>query len=67
VQGPAEWKLKAACRGEPTEFFFEDRYLELAKTFCARCEVQRRCWLAGYKRDEYGVWGGVMRNPDEAS
>ena len=59
---PGEWKLDAACRDQPTEFFFEKGYHEFAKaTFCDRCVVQRRCWQEAWRYQEYGTWGGVYR------
>ena len=50
-------------RAAPVEFFFEERYLGLAKTFCTGCPAKRRCY--GYAQQQiqrgyliYGVWGG---------
>lgn len=58
-----KWRLEAACAGQPVEFFFEERYLGLAKTFCTGCPAKRRCY--GYAQQQiqrgyliYGVWGG---------
>ncbi len=33
ISEPPKWRLDAACAGQPVAFFFEDRYLELAKEF----------------------------------
>jgi hypothetical protein len=63
ITGLPEWRLEAACSGQPTEFFFEERYEELAKEFCTGCPVKRRCY--GWAQQQiqrgnlvYGIWGG---------
>lgn len=63
ISEPPKWRLDAACAGQPVAFFFEDRYLELAKEFCTGCPAKRRCY--GYAQQQtqrgflvYGVWGG---------
>jgi|18_taG_2_1085343.scaffolds.fasta_scaffold296250_2 hypothetical protein len=54
------WKLDAACRGERAEFFFEERYKDLALSFCVRCPVAEACGEAG-EGEQYGVWGGESK------
>gem|GEM_PF-4525125 len=54
------WKASGACVGEPIEIFYEERYLDLAKTFCERCTVKTQCLKAG-RKEEYGVWGGKKK------
>tara|TARA_Y100000310_G_scaffold158635_1_gene158043 strand:+ start:5471 stop:5689 length:219 start_codon:yes stop_codon:yes gene_type:complete len=63
----AEWKLQAACRGEPVQIFYDPGYLELAKSFCDGCPVRRPCHIAARRGNEYGVWAGKVWNilPDE--
>lgn len=55
-----DWKLDAACRGERAEVFFEERFLELARSICEGCPVKTTCYEVG-RRQEFGVWGGRTR------
>jgi hypothetical protein len=70
VIGLPEWKKSAACNGQPVEFFFEERYTDLAKEFCSNCEVKKRCYGTASQRVArgdlvYGIWGGRDWSPKE--
>lgn len=64
-----EWMVRAACRGMPTNIFYEfdrhDNKIEDVKTFCVlACSVREQCLLwALYIPETDGVWGGL--SPDE--
>lgn len=59
------WREFAACKGEPTEFWFPPKggvshELRTAVAICAECEVQRECGLYAKKHNiEDGIWGGL--------
>ena len=61
--GLPEWKLRAACRGEPVELFYNDAYADVARTFCDGCPVRRPCHIAASRSGvEYGIWAGKVWN-----
>jgi WhiB family redox-sensing transcriptional regulator len=67
---PADWELRAACRGLPTSWFFlpeneyrknkaDERKLEGLR-ICKTCEVKEDCLaMALESRLEYGIFGGT--------
>ena len=65
-----EWRLRAACRGEDPEMFFESVYELFAMRLCARCPVRRNCLASALEAEgeskashRSGIWGGLT--PDE--
>lgn len=62
-----EWRLSAACRGEPIEIFFPERgevsKAAAAKAVCARCPVREACLELAMRTQvggvEIGVFGGL--------
>lgn len=53
------WRLRAACRGQDTEMWF-DGDTAAAKAECRRCPVVSDCLgLALANGLTYGVWGGL--------
>lgn len=57
-----DWKLDAACRGKPTEWWYPQRgdKAHRAHLICADCPVRTECdEYATQHRDTHGVWGGV--------
>lgn len=66
----ADWRMRAACRGEDSELFFPDSAaysngtVAYAKTVCRRCPVSGKCLTAAIDgREKAGIWGGLT--PDE--
>ena len=58
-----EWMDKAACRGEPSEKFFDHKQMHLGVEVCSGCEVRETClkWRIDTVDPwdtDYGVWGG---------
>ena len=58
------WGDLAACRGLPTEYFFE-KYEEDAvhaqtiDSVCLSCPVIKQCHQFGIDGNNTGVWGGI--------
>ena len=55
--------LAWACADHPDPDLFhptDEATLAAAKAFCAGCPVRELCLDLGRRRDEYGVWGGVL-------
>ena len=74
VEGPMDWRHRAACRDEDPELFFPIgntgpalAQIEEAKKVCARCEVKDPClqW-ALESGQEAGVWGGMSEDERRA-
>jgi WhiB family redox-sensing transcriptional regulator len=74
-----EWRDRAACQGQPAEFFFarSDRYgvdrhdpaaLAEGKRICNGCPVREECLDAALDGgdDVYGLWGGTTKREREA-
>jgi WhiB family transcriptional regulator, redox-sensing transcriptional regulator len=58
----SDWQDRAACRGEPPEWFDAETAGDAARALavCARCPARRECLAAAAANDErYGVWGGI--------
>lgn len=63
----AQWRMKAACRGQDPEVFFPDQAntsdtkdVDRAKQFCASCRVTLDCLkFALLTNATEGVWGGL--------
>jgi WhiB family transcriptional regulator, redox-sensing transcriptional regulator len=56
------WRLKAACRGQPTNWWFPEvgeRVDERAAEICAACPVATECLAVSLWPLENGVWGGM--------
>ena len=56
------WQDRAACRGEPPEWFDAETDQDAARALavCAGCPVRRECFAAAAAdRAASGVWGGV--------
>ena len=55
------WLERAACRGLPTELFFDAPVADAVKV-CRSCAVIDVCAeVARATKTSYGVWGGVDR------
>ncbi len=60
---PRDPKLAWACADHPDPDLFhptDDAGLAAARALCADCPVRALCLELGLRRDEYGVWGGVL-------
>ena len=58
----SDWQDRAACRGEPPEWFDAETEQDAARALavCAGCPVRRECFAAAAAdRAASGVWGGV--------
>jgi Transcription factor WhiB len=58
----SDWQDRAACKGEPPEWFDAETADDAARALavCARCPVRRECLTAAAANNErYGVWGGI--------
>ena len=56
------WQDRAACRGEPPEWFDAETDQDAARALavCGGCPVRRECFAAAAAdRAASGVWGGV--------
>ena len=56
------WQDRAACRGEPPQWFDAETAGDAARALgvCAGCPVRRECLTAAAANNErYGVWGGI--------
>jgi WhiB family redox-sensing transcriptional regulator len=55
-------ELSLPCRTDPELFFAESPDdVELAKTLCGDCPIQRACLAGALERAEpWGVWGGQL-------
>lgn len=60
------WRHKAACNGQPTNWWFPDTtgprnpLTARALNLCRTCEVQTHCLEhAQTKPERYGIWGGL--------
>lgn len=58
------WREHAACRGQDTNIWFDERHADRALRICAGCPVQRECgqYVVDVQRTEgrqlRGIWGG---------
>ncbi len=55
------WRLKAACRGQPTRWWFPEpgeRVGAKASEICGGCPVSDVCLESSLWPLEQGVWGG---------
>ncbi|WP_183099933.1 WhiB family transcriptional regulator [Nocardioides pelophilus] len=60
---PQDPTLAWACADHPDPDLFhptDDADLAAARAICAGCPVRELCLELGLRRDEYGVWGGVL-------
>lgn len=60
---PHDPKIVWACADHPDPDLFhptDEATLAAAQAFCADCPVRELCLDLGLRRDEYGVWGGVL-------
>jgi WhiB family redox-sensing transcriptional regulator len=66
----ADWRFRAACRGEDSSLFFAPSYFERreekadrerrARRFCSGCDVREECLSYALRiRESHGVWGGL--------
>ena len=58
-----DWRPKAECLGEETDFFYiDDRSpRQPAMAVCAKCEVRGQCLIESIERNErWGIWGGML-------
>ena len=58
-----EWREKAECLGEDTDFFYiDDRSpRQPAMAVCSRCTVRWQCLVEAVERNErWGIWGGML-------
>lgn len=58
-----DWRPKAECLGEDTDFFFVDERSprQPAMSVCARCEVRAQCLIEAIETNErWGIWGGML-------
>jgi hypothetical protein len=54
------WRTEAACKGQPTEWFYSTKYAARALIVCNDCPVRRPCnQEAEQAGEEFGVWGGT--------
>src|SRR3954470_3067988 len=53
----------AACKGKDGDRFFSSVYLDqaIAKSLCWSCPEQQACLDWALTHDEWGVWGGTLR------
>jgi len=58
-----KWKEFAACRGQPSEWFFPvSGYVPWkALAVCSTCPVRSQCLAYARRNGEVGVWGGVAQ------
>lgn len=53
------WRDEAACKGQPTEWFYSTKYAARALIVCNDCPVRHDCDTeAARTPEEFGVWGG---------
>ena len=60
---PLDPGLAWACADHPDPELFhpvDDAALTAAQELCAACPVRELCLELGQRRDEFGVWGGVL-------
>lgn len=58
-----EWRPKAECLGEDTDFFYIDERSsnQPAMAVCARCEVRPECLIEAIETNErWGIFGGML-------
>ncbi|MFJ1869933.1 WhiB family transcriptional regulator [Streptomyces chartreusis] len=60
----ADWRLRAACRGQDTDLWFIDQgHYDDAKPICASCPVRAECLYDALAIERphhrYGLWGGL--------
>lgn len=67
-----DWRQRGACRQEDAALFFPEHLnaaharvaLELARSICARCHVQRECLAYALEHERnFGVFAGLT--PEE--
>lgn len=59
---PGEWRIDAACRGLPVEWWFPERGdpVTRAREICESCPVRRQCEEHALARPDLGgLWGGT--------
>ena len=49
----------ALCFGANPDFFFDERYEEVAKALCHSCKLRNACLADAIQNKAYGVWGGT--------
>jgi WhiB family redox-sensing transcriptional regulator len=58
-----EWRPKAECLGEDTDFFYIDERSsnQPAMAVCARCEVRAQCLIEAIEiKERWGIFGGML-------
>jgi WhiB family redox-sensing transcriptional regulator len=58
-----EWRPKAECLGEDTDFFYIDERSsnQPAMAVCSRCEVRAQCLIEAIENKErWGIFGGML-------
>jgi WhiB family redox-sensing transcriptional regulator len=71
----ADWRTRAACRGEDPELFFPigttgrdyDAQVEEAKTVCRGCPVRIECLDWAYRTRADGIWGATTEQERAAA
>lgn len=65
---PEAWRLRAACRGKPTDWWFPEQgqpsFVDgqpSARAICERCPVQPEClhYSTVDHYEKWGVWAGL--------
>lgn len=58
----SDWRDDAACKGQPVEWFYADKYAARALITCWSCTVANECgqW-AEQAGEEFGVWGASTK------
>lgn len=60
-----KWRVKAACKGEPTDFWFPPKggvseELRVAVSICGECPVTTECGMYAKRHNiQDGIWGGL--------
>jgi hypothetical protein len=58
-----DWQSQAACKGQPSSYFFSDEQgahaKDAYKSICNRCPVLSACLEFGVVHDLEGIWGGL--------
>jgi hypothetical protein len=58
------WRNDAACKGQPTEWWYpadgrNSLATRRARALCAECVVREDCLISALRRNEDGIWGGL--------
>lgn len=58
------WQDRAACKGRPTEPFFQAKVPRWVRALCAGCPVRANCLMASIEQKDFDGFRGGLSAPE---